>query len=83
MGSPISNTLEDINTTTEIYLALIVLEFSMAIEEAGLLDLWNSLALFKVGKAAPVELTLCFPCLFVHLCHDALDQLQLRRTECL
>lgn len=53
----------------------------MAVDEAGLLDLWHSLALFEVGEAPPVELTLCFPRLFIHLCHDALDQLQLNRTK--
>lgn len=53
----------------------------MAVEEAGLLDLRQSLALVEVDQAPPVELTLGLPRLLVHLGDDVLDQVQLSRTK--
>lgn len=52
----------------------------MAVEEAGQLDLRQSLTLFQVAETPPVKLALSLTRLFVHLRHDALDQLQLNRT---
>lgn len=51
----------------------------MAVQVAGLLDLWQPLTLFKVAETPSVELTLRLPRLLVHLCHDALDQVQLKK----
>lgn len=63
------------------HLPLVGLELSVAVEEAGLVDLRYPLALFEVDQTPPVELTLSLPGLFVHLGHDALNQLQLRSTK--
>lgn len=69
-------------TTESLYLALVVLELPVAVEEARLLDLWYPLTLLEVAETPPVELTFCLPCLLVHLRHDVLDQVQLNSTKC-
>lgn len=63
------------------HLSLVVLQFSVAVEEVGLLDLREPLTVLEVDEAPSVKLTLCLSCLLVDLCHDALDQLQLHRTQ--
>lgn len=69
-------------TAEKNYLALVVLELSVAVEEARQLYLGQSLTLFEVAETPPVKLTLRLPGLLVHLRHDALDQLQLNKTKC-
>ena len=68
-------------TYGSLYLALVVLQLSVAVEEAGLLDLWESLALIQVAEPPSVELTLSLACLLVHLGHDTVDELQLGGTK--
>ena len=67
--------------TAQLYLSLAVLELSVAIEEAGELDLRYSLGLLHVGQTTSVELTLCLARFLVHLLHDAQDQPQLNGPQ--
>lgn len=87
MGQPptisnrVTNHVETDILAAGCYLALVVLEFPVAVKEVRLLDLWNSLAVFWVGETPPVKLTLSLPCFLVYFGHDALDQRQLSRTK--
>lgn len=70
-----------LRTAERSYLALGTLELSVAVEEARQLNLRQPLTLFQVAETPSVKLTLCLARLGVHLCHNALDQLQLKHSD--